>query len=293
MGFGIFIIVVAIVSVAATLAVFIGTSGRVLYGMAKLNYFPSFFGRIHPRFQTPWISLVVVFIISVIFLLPFPSWYKLVGINASFTVFAYLSVGITNIVLRKTYPESKRAFSTPGLSVVAPIGFIIASMLLYWSGWGIIGPILFILNGGLPLLLLGPIGKNVLRIKYSQAITFGIIYWIVIIIDGLIFAYSLLPFYVYYSVLSLTIIIAPIILYRVSEKGTKNIFRAYSWLIPYEIILGVISYYGSLGMNIIIFPYDYIVFAIVSGIIYYVATRVGFESDSLKEFKANKGEIKE
>ena len=41
--------------------------------------------------------------------------------------------------------------------------------------------------------------------------------------------------------------------------------KAYSWLVIYDIVLGVVSYYGSMGTNSITFPTDYIIFAVARG----------------------------
>ncbi len=57
MGLAILLLIDAVVSPAGTLAVYVGTSGRNIYGMSRVGYIPEFFSRIHRRFQTPWIAL--------------------------------------------------------------------------------------------------------------------------------------------------------------------------------------------------------------------------------------------
>ncbi len=170
----------AVISSASTLGVYVGSSARSLYGMNKIDYFPNIFGRLHPKFRTPWVSLLITFIIGALFLLPFPSWYALVGINSSFTVYAYLAAGITNTSLRKTAPEIHREFKTPFLGIMAPIGFVIASLLVYFSGWSIVSLLLLIVSGGLPLFLLSPYGRRTFSISLKTAIVYSIIYWIIL-----------------------------------------------------------------------------------------------------------------
>lgn len=284
-GFSILLVIAAVVSSAATLGVFSGTSGRSFYGMSKMNYFPELFARIHPRFQTPWISIVLTFIIGALFLLPFPSWYALVGINASFTVYAYLSAGITNTVLRRTSPDLKRPYRTPLLYILAPAGFIIASMLVYFSGWSIISFLMLIVNGGLPLFVLSPYGRRIFGASISQSVLFSSVYWVLFIILGVVFAFSLLPFVYYWAIFSAIIAVSPYWLYRISKGAAKNTIKAYSWLVIYDIVLGVVSYYGSMGTNSITFPTDYIIFAVASGIIYVFATRIGYNTEKIKLFK--------
>ncbi|EQB74391.1 MAG: hypothetical protein AMDU4_FER2C00013G0012 [Ferroplasma sp. Type II] len=288
-GFSIFLIIVAVISSAATLGVYVGSSARSLYGMARMNYIPAFFGRIHPRFRTPWISLVITFIIGAMFLLPFPSWYALVGINSSFTVFAYLAAGITNTSLRKTAPEMHRPFKTPFLTVMAPLGFVIASMLVYFAGWSIVSLLLLIVDGGLPIFLLSNYGRKTFNIILRTASLFSLVYWVIFIFIGAVYALSLLPFPAYFTLFSATIIITPLALYRLSGGSAQIHLKASVWVVVYSIFLGIMSYYGSLGVNIIPFPYDYIIFAIISLAIYFIAINTGYHTDKLKEYQATGG----
>ncbi len=288
-GFSIFLIIVAVISSAATLGVYVGSSARSLYGMARMNYIPAFFGRIHPRFRTPWISLVITFIIGAMFLLPFPSWYALVGINSSFTVFAYLAAGITNTSLRKTAPEMHRPFKTPFITVMAPLGFVIASMLVYFAGWSIVSLLLLIVDGGLPIFLLSNYGRKTFNIILRTASLFSLVYWVIFIFIGAVYALSLLPFPAYFTLFSATIIITPLALYRLSGGSAQIHLKASVWVVVYSIFLGIMSYYGSLGVNIIPFPYDYIIFAIISLAIYFIAINTGYHTDKLKEYQATGG----
>jgi amino acid transporter len=288
-GFSIFLIIVAVISSASTLGVYVGSSARSLYGMNKIDYFPNIFGRLHPKFRTPWVSLLITFIIGALFLLPFPSWYALVGINSSFTVYAYLAAGITNTSLRKTAPEIHREFKTPFLGIMAPIGFVIASLLVYFSGWSIVSLLLLIVSGGLPLFLLSPYGRRTFSVSLKTAIVYSIIYWIIFIFIGVIYALSLLPFYMYFSIYAIVTILTPLSLYIISGKTAHRALKASIWVVSYNIILGIMSYYGSLGINYIIYPYDYIIFAILSLAIYFVATNTGYHTQKLKDYQAANG----
>ena len=288
-GFSIFLIIVAVISSAATLGVYVGSSARSLYGMAKINYIPDFFGRIHPRFRTPWISLVVTFIIGAMFLLPFPSWYALVGINSSFTVFAYLAAGITNTSLRKTAPDMERPYKTPFLTLMAPLGFMIASLLVYFSGWSIVSLLLLIVDGGFPIFLLSNYGRKTFGISLKTSALFSLAYWVIFIFIDIVYALSLAPFIAYFALFSATIIVTPYSLYRLSEGRALLHIRASVWVVIYSILLGIMSYYGSLGINIIPYPYDYIIFAIMSLAIYFIAVNTGYHTDKLKEYQATGG----
>jgi amino acid transporter len=70
-----------------TLATYAGSSGRNIYGMARVDYIPEFFARIHPRFRSPWVALLASTVIAVAFLLPFPTWYAIMSISSLATVY--------------------------------------------------------------------------------------------------------------------------------------------------------------------------------------------------------------
>jgi basic amino acid/polyamine antiporter, APA family len=93
----------------ATNAGIIGAS-RITYSMASYRQLPEVFRRLHPRFKTPWLSLIVFAgFVSIIVLLPgktaFLGTMYSFGAMLSFTV-AHASV----IQLRRRYPEAELAF---------------------------------------------------------------------------------------------------------------------------------------------------------------------------------------
>jgi amino acid transporter len=59
-----------ILSPLGTLATYVGSSGRNIYGMVRVGYIPEFFARIHQRFRSPWVALLVSTVIAVAFRFP-------------------------------------------------------------------------------------------------------------------------------------------------------------------------------------------------------------------------------
>jgi APA family basic amino acid/polyamine antiporter len=93
----------------ATNAGIIGAS-RITYSMAAYRQLPAVFRRLHPRFKTPWLSLIVFAgFVSILVLLPgrtaFLGTMYSFGAMLSFTV-AHASV----IQLRRRYPDRELAF---------------------------------------------------------------------------------------------------------------------------------------------------------------------------------------
>ncbi|PSN83405.1 amino acid transporter [Candidatus Marsarchaeota G1 archaeon OSP_B] len=245
-AFAIVILIDAAVSPAATLGVYVGTTARSLYGFSRLKYFPKIFGNLNPRFQTPTFSLILTFIIGAIFLIPFPSWYSLVGISASFTVYNYLAAGITNHVFRRVAPNLKRPFDPKLRLPLYFIGFLVGSLIIYWSGWSIVNPMFVTVAAALPLFVVGYNSK--LSLKRSTLVAFVAAYWVSIAIIGVFDFLNLAPFPYYWAAYSLLLILSTYFLY---SKTKLSEIKAASWIVAYNIIVGVISYYGSLGIGAI------------------------------------------
>lgn len=123
------------ISPSGTLNVYLGTSMRTVYGIGAIGYLPKKFIKVYEKTGIPILPLVASLLIGLLFFLPFPSWYQLVGFITSATVFTYLVGGPALRVLRKHAPELKRPFKLPGSFLIAPIGFVGASLVVYWSGW--------------------------------------------------------------------------------------------------------------------------------------------------------------
>ncbi|MFP3178646.1 MAG: hypothetical protein RXQ96_06735 [Thermocladium sp.] len=141
------------------------------------------------------------------------------------------------------------------------------------------------------MLLLGPY-RSVLGLSKSEAITFSIIYWIAA--AGIISAWymnwlaslgSIGSFAIYWALISAIQVIAFTYLWlRTKHPDIKGA----SWIVIYNIILGIISYMGSLGplsTPIIPYPWDYLTWALLSLIVYLIAIKVAYLTTDLKQIK--------
>lgn len=133
----------AFVSPAGTGLVYVGSSSRAAYGMARNGYIPSIFGRVSDR-GVPLESIILSFVVGMIIFLPFPGWQKLVAFITSATVMIYGSQCLALPALRRQQPELERPFRLPGASVLAPVGFAISNLLVLAAGWGSTNSKLFI-----------------------------------------------------------------------------------------------------------------------------------------------------
>ncbi len=76
--------------------------------------------------------------LGLVFLLPFPSWKALVGLVTSASVLMYAGAPLSLGAFRRQVPEASRPYRLPVASFLSPIAFIVANMLIYWSGLEVI-----------------------------------------------------------------------------------------------------------------------------------------------------------
>jgi Trk K+ transport system NAD-binding subunit len=130
----------------------LGASARVLYALGRDRHFPAFFARLHPRFRTPYIALIVCAVIVVVF-----SSSGIVKFVASISDFGYLmGLGIVNlavIALHRKMPNLRRPFQAwlfpliPILGVITTWMFVPALELRSFA----LGGALTVIGGGIYL----------------------------------------------------------------------------------------------------------------------------------------------
>jgi amino acid transporter len=127
----------AIVSPFGTGLIYLTSGSRVGYGVARNRYFPAILAKVDKR-GVPWASLILSFVGGLIFLLPFPSWHSLVGLITGASVLMYAGAPLALGAFRGQVPEATRPYRLSGATVIAPLTFILANFIIYWSGFMVI-----------------------------------------------------------------------------------------------------------------------------------------------------------
>jgi APA family basic amino acid/polyamine antiporter len=120
----------AMAGLASVVLVMLMGQPRVFFSMARDGLLPATFGKVHPRFQTPYITTIVTGIVAAVVagLFPIGILGELVSIG---TLLAFVIVCAGIWVLRNKSPELPRPFKTPLVPLVPILGILICGYLMY------------------------------------------------------------------------------------------------------------------------------------------------------------------
>src|SRR5215470_2639631 len=124
----------AFISPSGTGLIYVTSTSRVSYGLARNRYYPQVFAKVD-RNGVPWFSVVAAFVLGLVFLLPFPSWTALVNIITDASLLMYAGAPLAMGVFRNRLPNANRPYRMPGGAVLGPLSFIIANLIIYWGGF--------------------------------------------------------------------------------------------------------------------------------------------------------------
>ncbi len=212
LGLPIIIVIAIVVAIIATFKdgyIYYGGSARVAHTLAKEDhYFPSRLSHLNEK-GLPIYTIYLIFGITIVLLALGRSLASIISIAVDALIVGYGAGCVSLAVLRKAYPDQKRPFKLPAIKFFSPYTFVIANLLVYWSGWTAVR--------------------------------------VIIPVD--IFGVVLIAFYS-----------------RNRQMEGKPIIYGL-WMPIYFLAIMAMSYFGSSffgGRNLIIFPYDIVMFIVVT-----------------------------
>jgi APA family basic amino acid/polyamine antiporter len=130
-SFAVLISIGALAGLTTVVIILLLGQSRVFFAMSRDGLLPRAFSVVHPRFRTPYRTSIATGIVvaAIAALIPLSELAELVNIG---TLFAFILVAISVIVLRRTRPDLPRAFRCPGVPYL-PIVSVLASLYLMFN----------------------------------------------------------------------------------------------------------------------------------------------------------------
>ncbi len=120
-----------VAGITSVLLVMMLSAPRVFLAMARDGLVPKkFFADVHPKYQTPWKSTILIgaFVSLLAGFLPIDALLHLTNIG---TLFAFVIVCGAVLIMRKTNPEAARPFRCPFVPVIPVLGILACLMLMF------------------------------------------------------------------------------------------------------------------------------------------------------------------
>ncbi len=118
--------IIALFSTANTVLITLVTNSRMIYGMAKRKTFPKIFAKVHKKTRTPWVAIIILALITMLFTLMGDIEF-VANLTNLFLFATFAMANLSMIILRYKF-KKKRGFYCPGnigkFSVIAFLGFL-------------------------------------------------------------------------------------------------------------------------------------------------------------------------
>ncbi|MGC9515280.1 APC family permease, partial [Methanocrinis sp.] len=123
---------IALFATANTVLLMLLAASRIAYGMAESSSMPALLARVHPKRRTPWVAILVVMLLSMVFV--FSGDIAFAASANDFILFAtFVVINASLIYLRHKDPDRPRPFRVPlriGWVPVLPVLGILSCIFL-------------------------------------------------------------------------------------------------------------------------------------------------------------------
>ena len=121
----------AILALPSVILILLFGQTRIFFVMARDGLLPEKLSEVHPKWRTPYIVTAITGVVVAIAAAFLPVG-QLADIANAGTLYAFLMVAISVMLLRKTNPNRQRAFKVPALIVIGPLT-IAGCMFLFFN----------------------------------------------------------------------------------------------------------------------------------------------------------------
>ncbi|MFN3131731.1 APC family permease [Roseibium sp.] len=146
----------------------VGSNARLGLAMAQNGLFPKFMETLSNR-GVPLFALMVNFVVSALFFVALP-FKEVLALNTSSIVLSFVVGPIAVLAFRRLLPDTPRAFVLPAAPVTGCLAFVVATLIIYWSGWDTMLHLGICLILGILLLLYRGYRAGMAELDWREAI---------------------------------------------------------------------------------------------------------------------------
>lgn len=281
------------ISPSGTGWIYLGTATRTNYGISVYGMGPKALQAMS-RYGVPWVSTIVALVVGCLFLVPEPSWYKLVSFITSTTALTYIMGGVGLPVFRRYAAELRRPFRLGAAWFWAPVSFLAAMLIVYFSGYATLITVYAAVFFGLSLFAwyFAPVRGWV---KRALAALLGAVFmgaWVYINVRGgwvlrvsppVSGAWS---FGLYDVALSADVLFFCVALWALCSTDGRRQVAASAWFVIMLLCVLPLSYYGAFGPlkhPSISFPWDTLIALGIGLLAYYWGVASGQHTSELQD----------
>ncbi len=125
----------AIISPGGNGNIFMNTTTRLVYAWSRTGTMFKTFKKVDKKTGIPRSSLWLSYLLSIFWTLPFPSWNALVNVCSVALILSYAIAPVSVAAFERNAKDLEKPFKLKGMNIIAPLSFIFASFIVYWSGW--------------------------------------------------------------------------------------------------------------------------------------------------------------
>ena len=110
-----------------------GSNARLGYALSQNRFFPEMFLELSRR-RVPLRMMLMNLVIGaiIVFLVPFE---EVVSLNGAAITLSFCAGPLAVYALRRQLADRPRRFRLPAVVLIANAGFLVATLIVYWSGW--------------------------------------------------------------------------------------------------------------------------------------------------------------
>ncbi|RNI24338.1 APC family permease [Flexivirga caeni] len=114
--------------------VYTAANARNVFGLAKNGFFPRVVMKVSDKTGVPVVAMLVNFVLGAAMMVLLPSWHDIVEVLSALVAMTF-SIGSVSLLVFRNVGLGGRAQRLRGMPIVAPLAFMVSSLVILWTAW--------------------------------------------------------------------------------------------------------------------------------------------------------------